>query len=107
MPKNRNTHVADTPPRIIGGALRGRKLIYTGDPRTRPMKDRVREALFNRLSTSVRNKHAIDLFAGTGALGLEAMSRGASGATLVDRHFPTAELIRQNAASLGIEGLCT
>jgi 16S rRNA (guanine966-N2)-methyltransferase len=98
---------ADTPPRIIGGELRGRKLIYTGDPRTRPMKERVREAVFNLVSLGVRGKHAIDLFAGTGALGLEALSRGAATATLVERHFPTADIIKQNAATLGVEDRCT
>jgi 16S rRNA (guanine966-N2)-methyltransferase len=46
------------------------------------------------------------LFAGTGALGLEAISRGASGATFVERHFPTADIIRQNAAALGVESQC-
>jgi 16S rRNA (guanine966-N2)-methyltransferase len=70
------------------------------------MKDRVRESLFNRLGTEVRGKQAIDLFAGTGALGLEAISRGAAGAVLVERHFPTAELIRQNAAALGVADQC-
>ncbi|HEY2759893.1 MAG TPA: RsmD family RNA methyltransferase [Pirellulales bacterium] len=98
---------ADSAPRIIGGSLRGRKLIYTGDARTRPMKDRVREAVFNLIGTAVREMHAIDLFAGTGALGLEAISRGASGATLVERHFPTADIIRQNAAALGVQAQCT
>src|SRR5262245_28662629 len=92
----------DTPPRIIGGKLRGRKLIYTGDPRTRPMKERVREAIFNLIGVAVRDRHAIDLFAGTGALGLEAISRGAGSATLVERHFPTAGVIKQNAAALEI-----
>ncbi len=98
---------AEAPPRIIGGELRRKKLLYSGDHRTRPMKERVREAVFNLLGPAVRGKHAIDLFAGTGALGLEAVSRGASGATLVERHFPTAELIRQNAAALGIADRCT
>jgi len=102
----KRTSSADSAPRIVGGTLRGRKLIYTGDPRTRPMKDRVREALFNLLGPSVRGKQAIDLFAGTGALGLEAISRGAAGAILVERHFPTAELIRQNAAALGVAAQC-
>ncbi len=97
---------ADSPPRIIGGKLRGRKLVYAGDPRTRPMKDRVRESLFNMLGTAVEGKHAVDLFAGTGALGLEAISRSAASATLVERHFPTAEIVRQNAAALGVELQC-
>jgi len=91
-----------TPPRIIGGRLRGKKLFYSGDERTRPMKDRVREAVFNLLGPAIVGKHALDLFAGTGALGFEALSRGAAAATFVERHFPTADQIRQTAASLGV-----
>jgi len=91
--------------RIIGGTFRGRKLEYSGDLRTRPMKDRVRESLFNLLGTSVEGKTAIDLFAGTGALGLEALSRKASRAVLIERHRPTAEMIRRNAAMLGVEAV--
>jgi 16S rRNA (guanine(966)-N(2))-methyltransferase RsmD len=90
--------------RIIGGDLRGRKLEYHGDPRTRPMKDRVREAVFNLVEA--RGTYAIDLFAGTGALGLEAISRGAVGALLIERHFPTARLISKNAQQLGLEERC-
>jgi len=90
--------------RIIGGDLRGRKLEYHGDPRTRPMKDRVREAVFNLVET--KRQYAIDLFAGTGALGLEAISRGAKGALFIERHFPTVKLIEQNARQLGIEDRC-
>jgi len=90
--------------RIIGGSFRGRKLKYSGDVRTRPMKDRVREAVFNLLGTQVADSHAIDLFAGTGALGLEALSRGAARATFIERHFPTAKLIEENAASLDVAG---
>jgi 16S rRNA (guanine966-N2)-methyltransferase len=89
--------------RIIGGSMRGRKLLYSGEPeRTRPMKDRVREAVFNLLGPAVAGKHAIDLFAGSGALALEAISRGAGRATLIERHFPTAAGIRQNAVQLGV-----
>jgi 16S rRNA (guanine966-N2)-methyltransferase len=89
--------------RIIGGRFRGRKIHYSGDPRTRPMKDRVREAVFNLLGTAVRGKHAIDLFAGTGALGLEALSRGAAAATFVEQHHPTAKALGRSAAELGVE----
>jgi len=89
--------------RVIGGTFRGRRLLYSGDPDVRPMKDRVREAVFNILATAVRGKHAIDLFAGTGALGLEALSRGASHATFLEQHFPTAEVLRRNVATLGVE----
>ncbi len=88
--------------RIIGGRFRGRTLVYNGDPRTRPMKDRTREAVFNLLGPSIVDKHAVDLFAGTGALGLEAISRGAARATLLERHFPTARVIRQNIDTLGL-----
>ena len=66
------------------------------------MKDRLRESVFDVLATAVVGKHAIDLFAGTGALGLEALSRGAARATLIERHFPTARLIEQTIASLGV-----
>jgi 16S rRNA (guanine966-N2)-methyltransferase len=92
--------------RIIGGKLRGRRIEYSGDPRTRPMKDRVREAIFNLLGPGIAGMHALDLFAGTGALGFEAISRGAARATFIERHFPTAELIRRNAAALGIGDRC-
>jgi 16S rRNA (guanine(966)-N(2))-methyltransferase RsmD len=88
--------------RIIGGRLRGRKLRYTGQWFTRPMKDRVRQALFNILGPAVVGKWAIDLFAGTGALAIEALSRGASRATFIEQHVPTAETIRQNLADLGL-----
>jgi 16S rRNA (guanine(966)-N(2))-methyltransferase RsmD len=86
--------------RIIGGHHRGRVLAYSGDPRTRPMKDRVREAVFNLIGAEVKGKLAVDLFAGTGALGLEEISRGARGAVFLERHFPTAAVIRQNVATL-------
>jgi len=90
--------------RIVGGKLRGRSLAYSGDERTRPMKDRVRESVFNLLGPGVVGTHAIDLFAGTGALGLEAISRGAVRATLIERHLPTCKLIASNAEKLGIGG---
>jgi 16S rRNA (guanine966-N2)-methyltransferase len=86
--------------RIIGGTWRKRKLAYHGDPVTRPMKDRVREAVFNLIGPSVVGTHALDLFAGTGALALEALSRGATRATLIERHFPTARLLKQNVEVL-------
>jgi 16S rRNA (guanine966-N2)-methyltransferase len=70
------------------------------------MKDRVREAIFNLLGPGVRGLHAVDLFAGTGAIGLEALSRGAEKATFVERHFPTVRLIRQNISVLGVEDQC-
>ncbi|MHB8973103.1 MAG: RsmD family RNA methyltransferase [Pirellulaceae bacterium] len=86
--------------RIIGGSLRGRPIAYSGDTRIRPMKQRVREAAFNLLGMRVVGTHVIDLFAGTGALSWEALSRGARRATLIERHFPTIRLIRENATAL-------
>lgn len=94
------------PLRIIGGRLRGRKLLYDGRHGTRPMKDRVREALFNLVGPSVKGQHAIDLFAGTGALGLEALSRGAASATFIEQHFPTANLVEQNIQLLELGDVC-
>ncbi len=88
--------------RIIGGRLRGQRLMYSGDPRTRPMKDRVREAVFNLVGPAIQGSHAIDLFAGTGALAFESISRGATQATAIERHFPTANLIRENARHLNV-----
>lgn len=98
---------AVSPPRIVGGEFRGRKLLYSGDRRVRPMKDRVREAVFNLIGPAVRGAQAIDLFAGTGALGLEALSRGAATALFVERHFPTAAVIRQNVETLGVSNRAT
>ena len=66
------------------------------------MKDRVREAVFNLLGAPVAGSQAIDLFAGTGALGFEALSRGALTATFIERHYPTVNLIEKNAAELGV-----
>jgi 16S rRNA (guanine966-N2)-methyltransferase len=93
--------------RIIGGNFRGRKLRYHGDPGTRPMKHRVREAIFNLISTECKGLHAIDLFAGTGALGLEALSRGAQSVTLIEKHVPTARVIQENIASLEVDDRAT
>ncbi|MDA7979941.1 MAG: RsmD family RNA methyltransferase [Pirellulales bacterium] len=93
---------ADHPLRIIGGKFRRTVLKYSGDPATRPMKDRVREAVFNLLGKAVQGTVAIDLFAGTGAIGLEAISRGADQAIFFERSHATARILRKNAASLSV-----
>lgn len=95
-----------SPLRIIGGQFRGRKLAYTGLFQTRPMKERLREAIFNLIGPGITGMHAVDLFAGTGALGLEALSRGASGALYFEQHHPTAAVLRQNVESLLAGDLC-
>ena len=102
-PSKRNKPVAETTLRIVGGTFRGRKLKFAGDTRVRPMKDRVRESLFNLLGPAVKGTYAIDLFGGTGALALEAISRGAIGATVVERHIPTAKVIRDNISMLELD----
>lgn len=104
--KSAESAKAEAPPRIIGGRFRGKRLVYSGDSRTRPMKERVREAVFNLVGPVAKDTLAIDLFAGTGALGLEALSRGASHAILIERHFPTAKLIHQNIANLSVVDSC-
>jgi 16S rRNA (guanine966-N2)-methyltransferase len=98
--------VAADPPRIIGGSLRGRRLAHVPGGPTRPMKDRVREVLFDLLGTAVRDRLALDLFAGTGALGFEALSRGAAQAVFAERHFPTADTLRRSATDLGVAERC-
>lgn len=93
--------------RIIGGHFKGRQIQYSGDPTTRPMKDNIREATFNLVGGWIPGKHVFDLFAGTGALGLEALSRGAVHATLIERHIPTARIIRNNVTALDVEDSTT
>ena len=102
-PTNRAGDSATSTIRIIGGKLRGQTIQYSGDARTRPMKDRVREATFNLVGPAIKKRLVIDLFAGTGAIGLEALSRGASQAILLEQHFPTARLIEQNVTSLKLD----
>ena len=91
--------------RIIGGKYGGRQIQYSGDQRTRPMKNRVREAMFNLVGPWVQGTYTIDLFAGTGAVGLEAVSRGSVGATLIEKHFPTARIIDDNIRTLELESV--
>jgi 16S rRNA (guanine966-N2)-methyltransferase len=97
----------DAEVRIIGGTFRGRRLNYHGDPIVRPMKHRTREAIFNLISTECDGRHAIDLFAGTGALGLEAVSRGAASATFIEKHVPSARIVQENIRTLGVEDRTT
>ena len=92
--------------RIIGGKFRGRKLQYVGDNRVRPMKDRVREAVFNLIGPAIKGMHAIDLFGGTGAIAIEAISRGATSANIIELHLPTAALLKQNLEMLDLLPIC-
>ena len=87
--------------RIVGGSLGGRVLRAPAGRATRPTSEKVREALFNILG-SVEGDHVLDLFAGSGALGIEALSRGAAHVTFVDAGKPALTAVRANLAQLGV-----
>ncbi|WP_111642338.1 16S rRNA (guanine(966)-N(2))-methyltransferase RsmD [Marinimicrobium alkaliphilum] len=87
--------------RIIGGQWRGRKLHFPDVEGLRPTGDRVRETLFNWLMPHLPEARCLDLFAGSGALGLEALSRGASEVTLVERDRQASAQLRANLEVLG------
>ncbi|MEM9826786.1 MAG: RsmD family RNA methyltransferase [Planctomycetota bacterium] len=89
--------------RIIGGDLRGRPIAYHGERFTRPMKDKIRESLFNILGNSLRDAIVLDLFAGTGALAMEAISRGARCGIAIEQRVPAAETIRKTLQTFGID----
>lgn len=90
--------------RIIGGTLRGRKLRFPADAVIRPTPDRVRETLFNWLSPYIHGARCLDLFAGSGALGLEALSRGAARAVFVDASRSAISALKATAEQFGIAG---
>lgn len=90
--------------RIIAGALGGRRLAAPAGDDTRPTSDRVREAIFNILGPPPEDARVLDLFAGSGALALEALSRGALAAVAVEKAAEPARLIAANAADLGVSG---
>jgi 16S rRNA (guanine966-N2)-methyltransferase len=87
--------------RIIGGVWRGRRLPIAPGASVRPTPDRVRETLFNWLQPRIEGAVCLDLFAGTGCLGFEALSRGAEEAWLVERDRKLAAALESNAAALG------
>jgi len=87
--------------RIIGGIWRGRRLRFPPSPEIRPTPDRVRETLFNWLAARVPGARCLDLFAGSGALGLEALSRGAAHVTFVERDVAAAREISARLAEWG------
>ncbi|TWU06352.1 RsmD family RNA methyltransferase [Stieleria varia] len=88
--------------RIISGSLRGRSIQYHGADFTRPMRDNVRENLFNILGQTVKGSVAIDLFSGTGALAIESISRGADKAIAIERSRHAAEVLKSNGETLGV-----
>lgn len=92
--------------RIIAGSRRGHSIQGPNSSKgMRPTSDLVRESIFNIIGPEVEDRAVVDLFAGTGALGLEAVSRGALSALFVEKRGQNAALIRKNAASLRFEGV--
>jgi len=94
--QHRNARGGQNHLRIIGGQWRGRKLAFPDVPGLRPTPDRVRETLFNWLQADINGARCLDLFAGSGALGLEALSRGASRVVLVDESTTVTHQIEAN-----------
>ena len=92
--------------RIIAGRFRGRRLKAPAGQRVRPTSDSLRETLFNVLGDSVEGVRVLDAFAGTGALGLEALSRGARHATFVERDPAALRVLQQNIDACGAEDAC-
>ena len=95
--------------RIIAGRFRGRVLRAPGGQATRPTTDRVRESLFSILTSrfDFSDAHVLDLFAGSGALGFEALSRGAATTVFVEKNRSTCDCIRENAEKLGVADAVT
>ena len=89
--------------RVTGGALRGRHLTPIKGLHIRPSADRVKEAIFSLIGQDLTNARALDLFAGTGGLGIEALSRGASSVLFVDKAEQALRAIKRNLKQLGYE----
>lgn len=92
--------------RIIAGKARGRKLISPATMETRPTLDRVKESMFSMIQNYIDESVCIDVFAGTGSLGLEAASRGAKKVFLVDKSPVTYPLLKQNIENLKFQDIC-
>lgn len=88
--------------RVIAGIYRSRILKSLKGLALRPTSDRLRETLFNVLAPNITGSRFVDLFAGTGAIGIEALSRGASEVVFIENHAPAATLVRRNLESLGV-----
>jgi 16S rRNA (guanine(966)-N(2))-methyltransferase RsmD len=93
--------------RIVAGNLRGRKVICSVNPRLRPTPQRVREALFSILGDAVPGRAFFDVFAGTGVVGLEALSRGASRVTFLERDFRSAADLEKHLEKLRVRPQAT
>ncbi len=90
--------------RVIAGIAKGRRLYSPKGKAIRPTSDRVKEAIFNIIGPGVKNKNVLDAFAGTGGLGIEALSRGAQAAYFIDSAAPAIELTNKNLEITGLQG---
>ena len=93
--------------RVIGGEFRSRRLKSIPGDATRPTPDRLRETLFDILQTRIEGATFVDAYAGTGAVGIEALSRGARHAYFLEKNRAALEAIRENLASLGVAARAT
>lgn len=89
--------------RICGGSFKGRKLKKVPDRVVRPMPDKLKEALFNVIHPALKDTTCLDGFAGTGSVGLEALSRGAAEVVFIDEYYPAVKVINHNIKRCGVE----
>lgn len=92
--------------RIITGSLKGKKLYSLEGEATRPTSDRIKGAMFSSIQFDIENRKVLDLFAGTGQLGLEALSRGASSVTFVDMEREAIDIVKKNTTLCGVFDKC-
>ena len=92
--------------RIVAGQFGGRRLAIPRDARVRPTADRVREAWMSILADALPDARVLDLYAGSGSLGLEALSRGAASADFVELNPPSLRALEANVTALGVDGRC-
>lgn len=105
MPSKKNPANGLQKLRIIGGQWRSRQISFAATPGLRPTGDRIRETLFNWLAPNVPGAQCLDLFAGSGALGFEAVSRGATSCIALELHRAAASQLRDNKRHLGANQL--
>ena len=93
--------------RVIAGSARGISLTSVKGDKTRPIQDRTKESLFNILSGIIRDSRVMDLYAGTGAIGIEALSRGASSCIFVEHNKQVVQIIKDNLTATGLQNKAT
>ena len=98
--------------RIIGGILKNKKILLPEDKKTRPLKDIVKESIFNliehskKINFNLNNAHVLDLFSGIGSFGIECISRGAGNVDFVENYSLAQNILKKNISNLKIENKC-